>query len=255
MALNANIFFLITISSPRLGFTTCHQRWYQQANTPGTGNTDLLQNREESNPFANIQYYLYIRQILLDHALPGFSLFEKRTSLDSPASASKIRILIVMGVSGSGKSTVGEALAKELNWSFIEGDQFHSRENVAKMSAGTPLSDEDRSDWLDSLKSEMERLLKEGEGAVVACSALKASYRTLLKIDNRVQFVFLNISFQEAKNRLKGRKGHFMPASLLQSQFETLEQPEGDESINVDAQQAPDRIVTEVVAKLQNQIS
>ncbi len=168
--------------------------------------------------------------------------------------ASQIRILVVMGVSGSGKSTVGESLAKELGWSFIEGDQFHSRENVVKMSAGTPLADDDRAAWLGALKAEMEKALKDGKGAVVACSALKASYRTLLQIDNRVQFVFLNISFEEAKRRLKDRKGHFMPASLLESQFATLEQPEVDESINVDAQQAPDQIVKEVVAKLQNQV-
>jgi gluconokinase len=166
---------------------------------------------------------------------------------------SEIRILVVMGVSGSGKSTVGEALAKELGWSFIEGDQFHSRQNVAKMSAGTPLTDGDRSAWLGALKAEMKKVLQDGKGAVVACSALKASYRTKLKIDNRVQFVFLNISFEEAKHRLKERKGHFMPASLLESQFATLEQPEGDESINVDAQQAADQIVKEVVAKLQIQ--
>ncbi len=160
-----------------------------------------------------------------------------------------------MGVSGSGKSTVGKVLADTLDWSFIEGDQFHSKDNVAKMSAGTPLTDEDRQAWLQSLKLEIESILKEGEAAVVACSALKDSYRDLLKIDERVQFVFLNIPFEVAKQRLADRKGHFMPASLLKSQFETLEQPEGDESINVDAQQAPDRIVSEVVAKLQNKSS
>ncbi len=169
--------------------------------------------------------------------------------------AGKIHVLVVMGVSGSGKSTVAQALAKELDWSFIEGDQFHSKENVAKMSAGIPLTDGDRSDWLGALKAEIKKVLKDGKAAVVTCSALKASYRLLLKIDNRVQFVFLNISFEEAKHRLKERKGHFMPASLLESQFATLEQPEGDESINVDAQQAVDQIVKEVVAKLQIQIA
>ncbi len=160
-----------------------------------------------------------------------------------------------MGVSASGKSTVGQALAHAFGWSFIEGDQFHSKENVAKMAAGTPLADGDRVAWLGALKAEMEKLLIEGKEAVVACSALKASYRTQLQIDNRVQFVFLNIAFEVAKERLQTRKGHFMPVSLLESQFETLEQPDGDESINVDAQQAPDRIVSEVVAKLQNKSS
>jgi gluconokinase len=160
-----------------------------------------------------------------------------------------------MGVSGSGKSTVGQALSQVLGWSFIEGDQFHSKDNVAKMAAGIALTDEDRSAWLDALKAEMKNSLKEAKGAVVACSALKDSYRDRLKIDNRVQFVFLNISFAVAQKRLQERKGHFMPASLLESQFETLEQPEDGESINVDAQQTPDQIVNEVVAKLQNKIS
>lgn len=156
-----------------------------------------------------------------------------------------------MGVSGSGKSTVGQALAEALGWSFIEGDQFHSKDNVAKMGAGNPLTDEDRVAWLGALKAEMEKLLLQRKRAVVACSALKASYRTRLKVDNRVQFVFLNIDFAVAKQRLQERKGHFMPVSLLESQFETLEQPDEDESINVDAQQSPDQIVREVVAKLQ----
>jgi gluconokinase len=156
-----------------------------------------------------------------------------------------------MGVSGSGKSTVGQALADALGWSFIEGDQFHSKENVAKMAAGIALTDDDREAWLGALKAELEKILIERKAAVVACSALKASYRAKLKIDKRVQFVFLNISFAVAKERLQNRKGHFMPVSLLESQFETLEQPDGDESINVDAQQTPDQIVREVVAKLQ----
>ncbi len=160
-----------------------------------------------------------------------------------------------MGVSGSGKSTVGQALAEALGWTFIEGDRFHSKDNVAKMATGTPLTDDDRVAWLGAVKAEMEKLLIEGKGAVVACSALKASYRARLKIDNRVQFVFLNVSHLQAKQRLSLRKGHFMPVSLLESQFETLEQPDGDESINVDAQQTPDQIVNQVVAKLQNRLS
>lgn len=123
------------------------------------------------------------------------------------------------------------------------------------MAAGIPLTDEDRVVWLGALKLEIETTLNEGKGAVVACSALKASYRLRLKLDNRVQFVFLNISHLQAKQRISSRKGHFMPVSLLESQFETLEQPDGDESINVDAQQTPDQIVNEVVAKLQNRHS
>lgn len=157
-----------------------------------------------------------------------------------------------MGVSGSGKTTVGKALAEALDWSFIEGDQFHSRANVDKMAKGIPLNDEDRAAWLDSLRTEIEKHLSKGRAAVVACSALKHSYREKLRVDEQVQFVFLNIPFDVANERLSKRKGHFMPASLLESQFETLQQPQGDDSIYVDAQNSPDQIVKEVVAQLRN---
>lgn len=157
-----------------------------------------------------------------------------------------------MGVSGSGKSTVGMALAEALGWSFIEGDRFHSPENVEKMAAGVPLKDEDRWKWLQRLADEIRSVLQSDNSAVLACSALKVSYRKLLKIDQRVQFVFLNVPLDTAKERLKKRIGHFMPASLIASQFETLEPPTSDaDTMNVDAQQEPNRIVQDVVAKLQ----
>ncbi|PZM81783.1 MAG: gluconokinase [Candidatus Melainabacteria bacterium] len=157
-----------------------------------------------------------------------------------------------MGVSGSGKTTVGKLLAAALGWSFIEGDQFHSESNVDKMAKGIPLTDDDREGWLDSLRTEIANHLSAGKSAVLACSALKHSYREKLRVDERIQFVVLNIPFATAKERLTNRKGHFMPASLLKSQFETLQQPQGDDSINVDAQQTPDQIVKEVVAQLRN---
>lgn len=157
-----------------------------------------------------------------------------------------------MGVSGSGKTTVGKALAEALDWSFIEGDQFHSPENVEKMADGIPLTDADRESWLKALRNEIQTVLKAESSAVVACSALKASYRKELKVDERVQFVFLNVPLEVAKERLEKRKGHFMPASLIESQFEALEIPEDSTIINVDAQQEPDQIVKEVVAKLQS---
>ncbi len=169
-----------------------------------------------------------------------------------PQPAKKVQVLVVMGVSGSGKTTVGKALAQELGWTFIEGDDFHSEANVKKMAAGTALSDEDRDAWLSSLQEEIVKALGQQIGAVVACSALKESYRHRLKVDGRVQFVFLNIPFAVAEERLKKRKGHFMPVSLLESQFETLQQPEGSDYINVDAQQSPQEIVTEVVEKIRN---
>lgn len=161
-----------------------------------------------------------------------------------------VQILIVMGVSGAGKTTVGKELAQELDWPFIEGDQFHCDANIEKMASGIPLTDKDREIWLSMLRREIEKVLAQDDSAVVACSALKESYRERLKVDDRVQFVFLNIPFSVAEERLKRRKGHFMPVSLLESQFETLQQPEGSQYINVDAQQLPQAIVKEVVEKI-----
>lgn len=162
------------------------------------------------------------------------------------------QILIVMGVSGSGKTTIGTGLALALGWSYIEGDQFHPKANVEKMARGISLNDEDRSAWLDALRSEIEKCLEEQRPAVLACSALKNSYRERLRVDERVQFVFLNIPYETARERMSKREGHFMPVSLLDSQFETLQQPDSSNSINVDAQQSPDQIVKEVIARIQN---
>lgn len=162
------------------------------------------------------------------------------------------QILIVMGVSGSGKTTIGTGLALALGWSYIEGDQFHPKANVEKMARGISLNDEDRSAWLDELRSEIEKCLEEQRPAVLACSALKNSYRERLRVDERVQFVFLNIPYETARERMSKREGHFMPVSLLDSQFETLQQPDSSNSINVDAQQSPDQIVKEVIARIQN---
>lgn len=162
------------------------------------------------------------------------------------------QILIVMGVSGSGKTTIGTGLALALGWSYIEGDQFHPKANVEKMARGISLNDEDRSAWLDELRSEIEKCFEEQRPAVLACSALKNSYRERLRVDERVQFVFLNIPYETARERMSKREGHFMPVSLLDSQFETLQQPDSSNSINVDAQQSPDQIVKEVIARIQN---
>jgi len=147
--------------------------------------------------------------------------------------------LIVMGVSGSGKSTVAEALAKRLGWRCEDGDKFHPASNVAKMSAGHPLTDEDRWPWLKAIAAEIARTCAAHDHAVIACSALKRAYRDILVGGRRdVRLVFLDGTEALIASRLTTRKGHFMPAGLLASQFRALEPPEADERpfrVSIDA--------------------
>jgi gluconokinase len=147
--------------------------------------------------------------------------------------------IVVMGVSGSGKSTVGDALAKRLGWLYEDGDKFHPASNVAKMSAGQPLTDEDRWPWLRAIAAEIDRLIAAGERAVIACSALRRAYRDVL-VHGRgdVRIVYLSGTQALIADRLNHRKGHFMPPGLLASQFRTLEPPAADEravTISIDA--------------------
>jgi gluconokinase len=147
--------------------------------------------------------------------------------------------LVVMGVSGSGKSTIADRLALRLGWRYEDGDKFHPPSNVAKMSAGHPLTDEDRWPWLRAIANEIDRACKAGERAVVACSALKRSYRDIL-IHGRqdVRIVFLDGAQGLIAGRLTARKGHFMPPGLLASQFRTLEPPAPSENpltVSIDA--------------------
>jgi carbohydrate kinase (thermoresistant glucokinase family) len=162
------------------------------------------------------------------------------------------RILVVMGVSGSGKSTVAAALADRLGWSLAEGDDFHSPENIAKMQSGTPLTDADRLPWLTSLAAWIETRLKAGQSGIVTCSALKHRYRDLLAGGHsEVRFVYLKGSPEVMARHLAGRHGHFMPASLLASQFDTLEEPGPDEPVlTVDDDQPVAAIVDEIVERL-----
>jgi len=134
-------------------------------------------------------------------------------------------IVLVMGVTGSGKTTVGQALADALGWQFHDGDDFHPEANVAKMAAGLPLTDDDRWPWLDRIADEMRRTLARGENAVFACSALKEVYRRRLQSAGDVRVVYLNGDAVTIADRLAERSHRYMPASLLPSQFATLEEP------------------------------
>jgi gluconokinase len=160
--------------------------------------------------------------------------------------------LVVMGVSGSGKSTIGERLAARLGWPYEDGDKFHPATNVAKMSAGHPLTDQDRWPWLQAIADEIDRICNEGEHLVVACSALKRSYRVVL-VHGRsdIRMVYLDGSQQLIGDRLARRKGHFMPAGLLESQFETLEPPDPSEHpLTVSIDGSVETIVDNIVRQL-----
>ena len=160
--------------------------------------------------------------------------------------------LIVMGVSGSGKSTIAKELADRLRWSFEDGDKFHPAANVAKMSAGHPLTDEDRRPWLQAIADEIDRVCEAGQYVVIACSALKRAYRDIL-VHGRddVRIVFLDGTQDLIADRLSQRKGHFMPPGLLTSQFKTLEPPgigEHPVIVSIDAPVAS--IVDDIVGRL-----
>ena len=160
--------------------------------------------------------------------------------------------LIVMGVSGSGKSTVGDALAKRLGWLYEDGDKFHPASNVAKMSAGKPLTDEDRWPWLRAIADEIDRLRAAGVRSVIACSALRRVYRDILVHGrNDVRLVYLNGTQALIADRMSRRKGHFMPPGLLTSQFNTLEPPTADERpVTVSIRAPVKKIVDEVLRQL-----
>jgi len=154
-------------------------------------------------------------------------------------------ILLVMGVSGSGKNTVGEPLAQRFGWKFIDGDDYHPPENVKKMAAGTPLQDADRWPWLDRLNG----ILKQEKNAVVACSALKEAYRRrLLAGISDCAIVYLRGSFALIRSRVEQRKHRYMPASLLQSQFDALEPPAS--AIEVDVSQDVEASLRTILEKL-----
>ena len=150
-------------------------------------------------------------------------------------------IIVLMGVTGSGKTAVGQNLAASLGWQYFDADEFHSAANIEKMKSGVPLNDADRKPWLESLQRVIRDSLKNAEPAVLACSALKKSYRDMLLIDERVRFVYLKGDYDLIKERLRARSDHYMNPNLLDSQFETLEEP--NDALQIDIGSSPDAIV------------
>ena len=160
-------------------------------------------------------------------------------------------IVIVFGVSGAGKTTIGKLLAEEFGWKFYEADDFHPRSNIEKMRSGLPLTDEDRWPWLEHLREQITRSVAAKENAVLACSALKRAYRERLRVSDDVKFVFLRGDYALIENQLRRRRGHFMNPELLQSQFADLEEPQPDEDVlTVDLGRSPQELVDEIKAKL-----
>jgi len=160
---------------------------------------------------------------------------------------SEPRVLVVMGVSGSGKSTVAALLAERLGWDFAEGDAMHPQANVDKMHAGTPLTDDDRWPWLDTIRTWIDEHLDAGNPGVVTCSALKRSYRDVLRAPG-VVFVHVAGTADLVGERMAARSGHFMPTSLLASQLATLELPGADEAhVTVRADRTPEEECAEAL--------
>jgi gluconokinase len=153
-------------------------------------------------------------------------------------------ILVVMGVAGVGKSTVGSLLASELGWQFADADAYHSPENIQKMASGRALTDADREPWLRVLRLAIETWIANGEDVVLACSALKESYRKILAVGSEVRFVYLTGPLPLIEERIRQRKGHYMRAELLENQLETLEEPTDVPTVDVSA--SPAEVVREI---------
>lgn len=156
--------------------------------------------------------------------------------------------VVLMGVAGSGKTTVGRALARELGWEFYDADDLHPPANVEKMARGVALDDDDRGPWLEALRELVRACLARGAGAVLACSALKERYRRALLVDGRVRLVYLKGDYKLIAERLKNRRGHFMRPQMLDGQFAALEEPA--EGVRVDVSATPEEIVRAIRREL-----
>jgi gluconokinase len=157
-------------------------------------------------------------------------------------------IVVVMGVVGAGKTTVGRLLAQQLDWKFADADDFHPPANIEKIRHGIPLNDEDRKPWLHQLRQQIEKWISQGQSAVLACSALKSRYRDELNAGNEVRFIYLHGNAVLIAQRLRARHGHFASEQILASQFTDLEEPV--EGIRVEIDRSPEQIVSEIRAKL-----
>jgi len=160
-------------------------------------------------------------------------------------------IVVIYGVSGAGKTTVGKLLAEELGWRFVEADDFHPRANIDKMRRGIPMTDEDRWPWLERLREQIKKCIEAHRNAVLACSALKCAYRERLRVSDEVKFVFLRGDYALIEKQLRQRRGHFMNPELLRSQFADLEEPKADEDvITAELGRTPEELVEEIKTKL-----